>query len=160
MVKAIATILLLGCSISEAFTPSSSVSVKSTTTQLKLGYISGPEDGLKHKPFGSPGHFEIIGGKSDAGRSGDHTIDTRKRLEGQGKFFFIAAIICLHIMTFLIVLSRAYAMNKNCFAIIFCLHDNYSLHICHVYWCTPSSNGIYTKISFIYFVNRYTHNFI
>ena len=84
MVKAIATFLLLGCSISEAFTPSS-VSIKSTTTtQLSLGYISGPEDGLKHKPFGSPGHFETIGGTSDAGQEVIH-IDTRKRIEGQGK---------------------------------------------------------------------------
>ena len=85
MVKAIATILLLGCSISEAFTPSSSVSIKSTTTQLSLGYISGPEDGLKHKPFGSPGHFETITGTSNAGREVIH-IDTRKRIEGQGEF--------------------------------------------------------------------------
>ena len=40
----------------------------STTTQLSLGYISGPEGGLKHKPFGAPGHFETIGSQSAAGR--------------------------------------------------------------------------------------------
>ena len=43
-----------------------------STTQLNLGYISGPEGGLKHKPFGSPGHFETIGDKSDAGRTADY----------------------------------------------------------------------------------------
>ena len=43
-----------------------------STTQLNLGYISGPEGGLKHKPFGSPGHFETFGGTSDAGRTADY----------------------------------------------------------------------------------------
>ena len=39
-----------------------------STTQLSLGYISGPEGGLKHKPFGAPGHFETIGSQSAAER--------------------------------------------------------------------------------------------
>ena len=40
----------------------------STITELSLGHISGPEGGLKHKPFGAPGHFETIGSQSSAGR--------------------------------------------------------------------------------------------
>lgn len=96
MVKAITTtILLLGCSISEAFTPSSSLSVKSKTSL-------------------------------DA-----HSIDTRKRLEGQGKFSLQLFALAHHVLSHTIV---------SCI------------------WCTPSSNDIYLYKR--YFVNRCTDNFV
>jgi len=65
-------IVSLTLSSAAAFSPvvkkANTVMQLSTTTQLNLGCISGPEGGLKHKPFGAPGHFETIGSQSDAGR--------------------------------------------------------------------------------------------
>ena len=65
------SIFALTISSAAAFSPVAKNTVQSTT-QLNLGYISGPEGGLKHKPFGSPGHFETFGDKSDAGRTADY----------------------------------------------------------------------------------------
>ena len=66
------SIFALTISSAAAFSPivknTNTVMQLSTTTQLNLGYISGPEGGLKHKPFGAPGHFETIGSQSAAGR--------------------------------------------------------------------------------------------
>ena len=64
-------IFALTISSAAAFSPvikNTNYMQSSTTTQLSLGYISGPEGGLKHKPFGAPGHFETIGSQSAAGR--------------------------------------------------------------------------------------------
>jgi len=69
------SIFTLTISSAAAFSPVAKNTVQSTT-QLNLGYISGPEGGLKHKPFGSPGHFETIGDKSDAGRTADYNADS------------------------------------------------------------------------------------
>jgi len=66
------SIFALTISLAAAFSPqvkkTNTVMQLSTTTQLNLGYISGPEGGLKHKSFGAPGHFETIGSQSAAGR--------------------------------------------------------------------------------------------
>jgi len=64
------SVLAVTISSAAAFSPVAKNTV--STTQLNLGYISGPEGGLKHKPFGSPGHFETIGDKSYAGRTADY----------------------------------------------------------------------------------------
>ena len=64
------SVFALTISSAAAFSPVAKNTV--STTQLSLGYISGPEGGLKHKSFGSPGHFETIGGTSDAGRTADY----------------------------------------------------------------------------------------